>query len=262
MVVRGASRNVTIERCRFVDCDMGITLGDSADLSRSVQGGLIRANFIKGHSGSGSAITINGAQGITIDHNTIYSPGGASPRSIDVRFSQSLGDGATDNLMDEVIEQRDGVLALFTEGNLEHIPASSFRNAGLGDLHLVAGSAAIDAAAGAQEEDIDCQALTDGHPDVGADEYVPSSGAETLAGRLPREIDYDAIGNTVVVRGLGGRDVAVRAVDMMGNSVAEISGCVGERLRLPSLGRGIYMLVARGRRGEAISRKVVVEGGR
>jgi hypothetical protein len=260
VVVRGASRNVTIERCRFIDCDMGITIGDSASFSNSVQGGTIRANFIKGHPSSGNAISVLGAQAITIDHNTIYSPGGSSSRSIDVRFHQSLGNGVTDNLVDEVIEQRDGVFGLFTEGNIEHATAADFRGPAAGDLHLAPGSAAIDAAANGQEEDIDCDPLADNHPDVGADEYTPPLGVEPLPRASRWELDYDPAGNTAIVRGRDGEAFDFAMVDMRGRAVGSAAGIGGRRVTLPMPGRGVYVLIARGRRGEAMSRKVIVKG--
>ena len=116
-------------------------------------------------AGFDTGIAVWNACEATVAHNTVYS---TSPpySSIEWRFS-----GTTvlvqNNLVSHPMKDR-GVTSVLSEGNLETAHAGDF--AALPDLHLAAGSQAIDAGVpGETPGDIDGE-LRDSAPDVGADE--------------------------------------------------------------------------------------------
>jgi hypothetical protein len=187
-----------VERNTIIDCARGIGfgLGESGNgTSRDYgddpcpgvtgfighYGGVIRNNAILGRDpamfasqfGMDSGVALEQACGAVVTHNTVVA---LQPPFVgmEYRFANTQASIA-DNLVTHGITMRDGGTAVL-EGNLVDVGTEHFVDAAAGDLHLVAGSSAIDAAvdvAGTEVvDDIDGDAR-DGTPDVGADEYVP-----------------------------------------------------------------------------------------
>lgn len=182
------SRDTLVERNLVVDCARGIGfgLGDSNPTVRAYDpdpypgagyighyDGTIRNNMIFASiAGFDSGITLDQARGAVVVHNTIFSV--ETPFScIEWRFANTLVT-VTNNLVSHDLVPRDGASA--TEaGNMTGAGAPLFIDAAGANLHLAAGSAAIDAGeplgTGVCDEDFDGEAR-DVAPDVGADEVV------------------------------------------------------------------------------------------
>jgi hypothetical protein len=196
--VWNSGRDTVVERNTIIDCARGIGfgLGESGNgTSRDYgddpcpgvtgfighYGGVIRNNAILGRDpamfasqfGMDSGVALEQACGAVVTHNTVVA---LQPPFVgmEYRFANTQASIA-DNLVTHGITMRDGGTAVL-EGNLVDVGTEHFVDAAAGDLHLVAGSSAIDAAvdvAGTEVvDDIDGDAR-DGTPDVGADEYVP-----------------------------------------------------------------------------------------
>ncbi|MFT4976711.1 MAG: hypothetical protein ACI8S6_002616, partial [Myxococcota bacterium] len=188
------SRDPLIERNVVYNSARGIGLGLSssvADGERTYQddpcpsseyighyGGTVRNNVVlvddsrvfASRSGFDGGIALAAACDVDVLHNTIFS---TQPpfASIEWRFA---GTSATlaNNLVSHNLMERDGASAALL-GNIEGAQDGWLEDVAAGDLHLAAGSPAIDAGvvleAGQCEEDIDREPR-DGSPDVGADE--------------------------------------------------------------------------------------------
>lgn len=196
--VWNSGRDTVVERNTIIDCARGVGfgLGESGNgTSRDYgddpcpgvtgfvghYGGVIRNNAIVGRDpamfasefGMDSGVALEQACGAVVTHNTVVA---LQPPFVgmEYRFANTQASIA-DNLVTHAITMRDGGNAVL-EGNLVDVGTEHFVDAAAGDVHLVAGSTAIDAAigvAGAEViDDVDGEAR-DASPDVGADEYVP-----------------------------------------------------------------------------------------
>jgi hypothetical protein len=187
------SRDTVVERNAILDCARGIGFGlgengngtmreyDDTPCSAAHIGhvdGVIRNNTVLGadpalfasDSGFDSGISLEQACGSEVVHNTVVAL--EQPfTSIEYRWS-STNATIHNNLVTHAIMMRDAGVADL-QGNISDIAdVADFVDAPGNDLHLVAGSQAIDAGVPSRvTEDIDGDPR-DASPDVGADEWV------------------------------------------------------------------------------------------
>ncbi|RMG99347.1 MAG: hypothetical protein D6705_03490 [Deltaproteobacteria bacterium] len=192
------SRDTVVERNVIVDCARGIGFGLGAMGNGKTRvypddpcpgagylghiDGIVRNNVIVGKrpelfasaSGMDSGVALEQACGPIVVHNTVVA---LEPPfvSMEYRFENTSA-VIRNNLVTHDIVARDGGQATLS-GNVEQAPLSEFVDPASGDVHLVAGAAAVDAGdvlAGeeAVERDIDGDPR-DALPDPGADEFVP-----------------------------------------------------------------------------------------
>lgn len=168
------SSGTTVERNRIINCDFGISFGNSSGNGVQHTGGIIRNNMIKGYNSSDFGIGLVKASGALVVNNTVFSPEGGYGYSIEARFTETTGCTIMNNLTDEPLwHDREGAATTLTT-NLTTATSEMFVNSGTGDLHLASDdSDAIDAGSGSVNRavDIDCESVSDGSPDIGADEY-------------------------------------------------------------------------------------------
>jgi len=168
------SSGTIVERNRVIDCDMGISFGNSYDTAPSHSGGIIRNNFIKGYSGSDFGICISKSPQARVINNTVYCPG-AWPYSIEIQHSSSTDCLIMNNLADEdFFPDRFGANNPVMTTNYTGAQSDYFAAPGSGDLHLVSVNLpVVDAGTltSWRTSDIDCGTVSDGMPDIGADEY-------------------------------------------------------------------------------------------
>lgn len=173
ILVWQGSSNTIVERNRIIDCDFGISFGNASGSGVQHTGGVIRNNFIKGYENSDFAIGIVKSPDAKILNNTIYSPG-AWPYSIEARFPETTNCLIMNNLADETIwGNRDGASSILTT-NITDATSDDFVDVANGDLHLASDSVpAVDAGTPTADRtlDIDCEEISDGKPDIGADEF-------------------------------------------------------------------------------------------
>lgn len=181
--------NTLIERNRIMNCDIGISLGNSAgpgDPARDGetvydhQGGVVRNNFIfRDASISGdTGITVNKCKDFEVYHNTVVL-NRTFDWAIDYRFEMSEGI-IYNNLSDAPILRRDGANAEL-KSNLVDAEPSWFDDAASGDLHLSENAApAIDQSFPMPQARVDIDGEMRGDlPDIGADERIAQSGVPT-----------------------------------------------------------------------------------
>jgi hypothetical protein len=177
------STNTIVERNRIIECDFGISFGNSAQGMISHTGGIIKNNFILGYASSDFGIGLAYAPDAKVINNTIYSPGGW-PYAIEARFAETIDCEIMNNFSDEDIwYNRDGASCKLTT-NCSTATAADFVNISKGDLHLSSTAVyAINTGSTTPDrtQDIDCQDIIY-LPDVGADEFDPT---------------YTAVGNTL-----------------------------------------------------------------
>jgi hypothetical protein len=172
-----ASRNTLTERNLFLNCARGIHYGLIDRAGSDHSGGIIRNNlFFRSANQSGDVgIGVYDSPGTQVLNNTVFVSGTyATP--IEYRFSGASGVVLTNNLLDGTIGRRDG--ATGTERNTLRATAGMFVNVTNGDLHLAAGSAAIDRGVMLAEvaDDWDGDTRPQGAAaDIGADEYRTSA---------------------------------------------------------------------------------------
>ena len=216
------SSNTIVERNQIIDCDFGISFGNSGQSGISHTGGIIRNNFIKGHSESDFGIGIIFAPDAKVLNNTIYSPGSWG-YSIEARFTETTNCLIMNNLTDEPIwRDRNGASSTLTT-NVENASESDFADVESGDLHLSDSSTiAVDQGTVSEDvsTDIDCQPIPVGAlPDIGADEKcVPVSGIGDLSSDCTISLS-DAILALQVVIGKGSdvsKDEDMNADDRVG----------------------------------------------
>ncbi|MDP8235992.1 MAG: right-handed parallel beta-helix repeat-containing protein [Candidatus Erginobacter occultus] len=172
LVWQGSSGTV-VERNRVLDCDMGISFGNSYDSAPSHTGGVIRNNFVKGYANSDFGICVSKSPDVKVINNTIYSPG-SWPYSIEVQYASSSNCLLVNNLSDEPFwinrfETNNPQLVT----NLTAAGPEYFTDPGSGDLHLRSSDLpAIDSGTFTpdREMDIDGQGSIGLAPDIGADE--------------------------------------------------------------------------------------------
>jgi len=171
-------QNVIVERNWIINCDRGIGFGLSS-LDGGHNGGtsVIRNNFVY-NDGAGVntdvCIGLEYADHIRVDNNTVYN--GTYWAPIEYRFAGSTDLTFRNNLVNRVIQARDGAPAPTMLNNLESVEASWFRDLSSGDLHLVPNvSEVIDQGVSIPDfgDDFDGDARPQGGGwDIGADEYV------------------------------------------------------------------------------------------
>ncbi len=166
------SSNTIVERNRIIECDFGISFGNSAQGTISHTGGIIRNNFILGYTYSDFGIGLAFAPDAKVINNTIYSPGGW-PYSIEARFSETTNCEIINNFSDEDIwDNRDGASCNLTTNNSTATP-SDFVNIAEYNLHLRSNAVSvINAGTNTADRttDIDCGDIIS-IPDIGADEF-------------------------------------------------------------------------------------------
>jgi hypothetical protein len=173
------SGNTVTEGNLFLNCARGIAYGlvDRAG-SPDHAGGVIRNNIVfrTASQPGDTGIYVADSPSTQVLNNTVYLSG-TYGAGIEYRFPGSSGVVLVNNLHDGTIARRDG--ATGTEQRNLRATSAMFVSAAGGDLHLVAGAAAIDAGlnlAGVAV-DIDGDVRPQGATtDVGADEYVQGSG--------------------------------------------------------------------------------------
>ncbi|MEZ4228275.1 MAG: hypothetical protein R3B89_03860 [Polyangiaceae bacterium] len=185
-----ASRDTLVENNAIIDCARGVGFGlvengNTRDYSDDPYpgvsyighyDGVIRNNVIWANIAYfDTGIELDQARGAKVFHNTIAIGDGATGffTGIDYRFGNTLVE--IKNNLAQRITVRNGAMGTL-DGNLEAAPLSIFVNAGGGDFHLAAGSAA-DAAVdqgvtlGESGVDLDGETHDKGSaPDIGADE--------------------------------------------------------------------------------------------
>lgn len=193
-----------VERNIFIECDFGISMGNSAGPGIYARDGetvydnkdcIVRNNFIY-RAGSGDVgITLNKARNAKVYNNTVIL-NGTFPWNIEYRF------GATDaeiyyNLTDGPIFMRDAAAGAVM-GNIDYAELSWFQNPEEGDLHLIEGTPAGEAGGTLPEvyDDIDGDARPLGSaPEVGADEFSSGSSIDGLAPKLPEKLHLQCYPN-------------------------------------------------------------------
>lgn len=188
-----------VERNVVIDCDRGIVFGDWSHSGYPFldhTGGAIRGNVVRGYEhanpegsmGSYESVSIGNTAGALVANNTLYAPGDVD-RGIDVVGPYVTGCEIVNNLMDKEITLRAGALegANTWGGNLEHAGAENYADAPGGDFHLAPASEAIDSGTvyAGLSVDIDCDPVTDGSPDAGADEFASGTAVAAGGGAVP-----------------------------------------------------------------------------
>jgi hypothetical protein len=168
-----ASGNTLTERNLFLNCARGIHYGLIDRAGSDHSGGIIRNNifFRSGNQSGDVGIGVYDSPGTQVLNNTVF-VSGTYPTPIEYRFGGASGVVLTNNLLDGTIGRRDG--ATGTERNTLRATAGMFVNSTNGDLHLAAGSAAIDRGVMLTEvtDDWDGDIRPQGGAaDIGADEY-------------------------------------------------------------------------------------------
>lgn len=190
------SRDTVVEHNTIINCARGIGFGLGAsnphwrawpdagpDYAGHV-GGLIRNNVIYADVPEyDTGIGLEQARDVRVIHNTVFATRGATRAfsSIDARFRNTRA--VIQNNLVNNITLRAGP-AVNASNNIEGASADDFVDAARHDLHLRAGSRAIDAGATLADAGVDIDGEGRGEkPDVGADERI--AGTRT-ANREPR----------------------------------------------------------------------------
>ena len=161
------SENTLVENNLIINCDRGIGfgLGNSGH-----QGGMIRNNFV--HTTRDVGIGMENSPDTKVYHNTVVTENYFN--SIEYRFEGTFNVHIANNLTNETIASRNGGTGN-VESNFETADQNIFVDALNHDYHL---SGVIPQVTDAgivltnADEDYDCHLrITDGMPDIGADEY-------------------------------------------------------------------------------------------
>jgi hypothetical protein len=171
-----SSSNATVEGNTFIDCQREISMGliDKVGATDN-SGGVARNNFIYRSPGVGgdSAILVADSPSTKVVNNTILVSGGY-PSPIEYRFASTTGAIISNNLLDGIIQARDGAAGSVTS-NVTNATSALFVNPATADLHLKAtATAAIDKGSATQAPPLDWDGDTRPQGtavDVGADEY-------------------------------------------------------------------------------------------
>lgn len=192
----GASSNATIERNFFYNCDVAIGAGIfSHETPYAHRDCIIRNNIVfRDEPGGASGILVGFTKNFKIYNNTVFLGSSTSPR---ILYGDNLSNGEIiNNLCDGPLQAADDSLTfdpwspslkgkpltyksfggdnVELKNNLITAEASWFVDAMKGNLHLVAGAAAIDKAVRLDpvRDDFDSRPReADDAPDVGADEF-------------------------------------------------------------------------------------------
>jgi hypothetical protein len=132
----------------ILNCQQGIALGYTTDLTPDHTGGIIRNNIVhRASSQSGDfGLNVGNSSNTKVLHNTVMLSG-TYPNAIEYRFAGTTGARIQYNLLDGAIAARDGASGTVVN-NLLSAPAGWFVNPTIGDLRLTAlATLAIDQAA-------------------------------------------------------------------------------------------------------------------
>lgn len=173
------SRNATVEKNTFFECDMGVIFGKTAGDTPDCEYGVIKNNFIYRKGPGDVGISVTKSRDVKVYHNTVLL-NGTFPWTIEERRFKEGKDVRpsmiVNNITDGPIRQRDYGYAVM-ESNLTTASRDWFQDPGNGDLHLKSSAtAAIDTGvsiAGVVEDIDDNSRPMGGGPDIGADEYTP-----------------------------------------------------------------------------------------
>ncbi len=167
------SRNIVVERNKFIGCDRSIAFGNPSEPTHYEPGtlhnydGIIRNNFIVAGDRRGKGIEVTWADNVEVCHNTIYAPE-QQYRAIHY-FQKVSGLNIANNLVQgNILGEGDAQLTGNLKGNLD----GYFISPAVGDLHLtVRAEKAIGKGTetGCAQNDIDGQERKK-IPDIGADE--------------------------------------------------------------------------------------------
>jgi chitodextrinase/pimeloyl-ACP methyl ester carboxylesterase len=170
------SKNTIIERNAFIECDLGIHLGNPSGVVDDHVGGIIRNNFFFRAGKGDTGISLNKARNAKVYNNTIIL-NNTFPWTIEYRYATYNGDICGDiryNLTDGPILRRDGGTANL-ESNITDAESDWFVDIANGDLHLSANATdAINKVPYIDDvaDDFDAHARPFGTlADIGADEY-------------------------------------------------------------------------------------------
>ncbi len=184
---RGASNTIT-EGNTFINCSRGVMYGVSDYLTPSHRGGIIRNNMFyrASHQPGDVGIMLTDSPGSHILNNTVLTSG-TYPNAIEYRYASTQGGLIVNNLVDGVIQARNGATATVRR-NLENTGRHLLADANGADLHLAASaSIAIDQGEPLVDvtEDWDGQSRLAGLSyDIGADEHSQTSVAFAISGRV------------------------------------------------------------------------------
>ncbi len=195
------SIHTTVERNVFIECDIGIGMGNPAgpgiyardgETVYDNQNAIVKNNFIYRTESGDVGISLNRARDAEVHHNTVVL-NGTFPWDIEYRYS-STNASIYNNLCDSGILSRDGGAADLG-GNIITADESWFVDAPSGNLHLISGTDAENAAvaipAGNLIEDIDRESRPYGSAsDVGADEYMPGTSIFDVSAETMETLGY------------------------------------------------------------------------
>ncbi len=170
----GPSVDTVVERNTILSSSRGISLGLTGSSEHS--GGVVRNNFIRWDPEAPYAVDVpvyTASPGSRILHNTVLTRG-TYPSAVEVRYGGATGVEVRSNLMDAVVQPREGATPAVAD-NLTSADPSLFVDEASGDLHLVPGAtAAIDQVSRLPDctDDVDAtvRPAGEGLADVGADE--------------------------------------------------------------------------------------------
>jgi hypothetical protein len=248
ILVWSNSAGTIVERNTIIDCDRGITFGDWSHNGMPYldeTGGIIRDNVIRGYMeanpegtlGSYESISLSNAAEVTVGNNTMYAPGFTN-RGIDLVGPAVRMNTFVNNITDKEITMRAGAVGAentFTS-NMEHAGASNYLDAPGGDLHLAAGSQAVDAGSFFDGicADMDCEVVADGEPDIGADEVDGTAYTGEPCDALTAVHEYAAPGIVLAASRPNpfGPDATIEfMLDSPGEITVEIHDLQGRRVR-------------------------------
>jgi hypothetical protein len=170
----GPSVDTVVERNTIVNSSRGASLGLGSSTEHT--GGIVRNNFIRWDPAAPYAVDVpiyTTSAGAKILHNTVLTRGGYSA-GIEVRFAGATGVEVRANLMDAIVQPRDGAAPTMTD-NLSSAQPSWFVGEPSGNLHLLpTATAAIDQVTRSADcaDDVDAEDRPPGTGlvDLGADE--------------------------------------------------------------------------------------------
>jgi hypothetical protein len=171
------SSNSIVDGNTFVNCQREIAMGLIERTPNDHTGGIVRNNFIyRASSVAGdAAILVADSPNTQVLQNSVLISG-TYPNAIEYRFANTSGATIANNLLDGLVQARDGA-AGSVSGNSGAASAAMFVDPANGDLHLKPTAAAalnkIAAPPAGAPTDWDGQVRPPGATDIGADEAVP-----------------------------------------------------------------------------------------
>lgn len=192
------SIHTTVERNVFIECDISVGMGNpggpgiyarDGETVYDNQNAIVCNNFIYRAESGDVGISLNRARDAEVHHNTVVL-NGTFPWNIEYRYSSSNA-FIYNNLCDSGILSRDGGAADLG-GNIITADESWFVDAPSGNLHLISGTDAQDAAVAIPEFTVDDDIDGESRPyglasDVGADEYMPGTFVADVTSEMQGE---------------------------------------------------------------------------